>query len=329
MSDANPDFALRKNKFVDRRVFVDALARMRCVRPLEEYLYIGMGGSSLEDHRAIHSILGIEMLLSFDEDADKIERQKLNAPSGKTRYLHATSKELVDQLEAILRREGFPSDAGRIIWLDYMRPGQLGHQLQEFRGLLSILEANDIVKITLNADPESLGQKKGSYDDLTTYRINVLKSRLGEFGPAKLTDADVTIDGFAKTLARAVEKVANDAFARKSGLRLAPLSLIRYADGLQMLTVTGVLLDRAADAASFLKRTGFETWPLYSPAWDRIHHVDIPYLTPQERALLDREMFRSEGPESLRVFFGGNAETAVEQYKLFRRYYPNFQHVWF
>jgi len=329
MADPNPDFSLRKNKFVDRRVFVDALARLRCIRPLEEYLYIGMGGRSMEDHRAIHSILGIEMLLSFDEDASMIERQRLNAPSGKTRYLHASAKELIDELGAIIRREGFPSDAGRIIWLDYMRPGQLGHQLQEFRGLLSNLEGNDIVKVTLNADPESLGREKGSYNDLKTYRVNVLKSRLGEFGPAKIDAADVTPEGFAPILARAVEKVANDAFGGGSTLKLVPLSLIRYADGLQMLTITGIVLDRTADEPSFLERTGFGTWPLHSPTWDRIHHVDIPYLTPRERALLERDISRSEPPDALRVFFDGDIGAALEQYKLFKRYYPNFQHVWF
>ena len=336
MTQALREFAFRKNKFVDRRLFVDALARMRCVRPLDEYLYIGMGGPSLEDHRALHSMLGIEMLLSFDENVSLIERQKLNAPSEKMRYLHMSAKELVDQLDAVIRDAGFPDDAGRIIWLDYMKPGQLGHQLQEFRGLLSALEANDVVKITLNADPDSLGRPKKDESTnvdadtaLTAHRITVLKSRLAEFGPAKIGEADISKNGFPSILAKSVEKVVNDAFPPSSSLTLAPISLIRYADGLQMLTICAAVLDSTSDKSAFARKTGFSTWPLYSATWDQIHHVDIPFLTAQERALLEHQISRSEEPNSLGVFFEGDVETALTQYKLFRRYYPNFQHVWF
>jgi hypothetical protein len=170
-------------------------------------------------------------------------------------------------------------------------------------------------------------------EELHSRRFEKLSTLLGEYMLSDSGSENMSRSGLPLVIARAFRLAAQKA-SLKAARTFHPLSLLRYADGQQMLSITGVILPRS-DLESFVDATQIERWEFYSRTWDDIEHVEVPYLTLRERMSLDQLLPKSEPDEILQRISVPVAEDETEAlnilraYKRFYRFYPQFHHVSF
>ena len=190
-------YHLRPHKSVDRRLFVDLLARYERWRPITNYAYVSMGAYALEDHRLVHQRFGISRLIAFDREENTVARQRFNRPVGTCRCLTLRSGEMIEQIDDLLEDSTGENADGAVIWLDYTDPKDLGRQIREFQSLLTRLAEGDVLRITVNAHAAALGkysEPDGSQmtgAKLWQARFERLQERIGDFMPSDAIAQDV------------------------------------------------------------------------------------------------------------------------------------------
>ena len=338
MSGATIPYALRQNKFVDRRIFIDLLSRIERYTPLDDHVYISMGGATLEDHRLAHSLIGMNRLVSFDSAEWVAARQKFNRPVDYVKVITKTSGDLISNFSAEMSDLGFGGAPNVAVWLDYTTPAQLGAQIRELNQLLDVLQPCDVVRITVNSSASAVYKptmKDGKLETAGQFqpiRLEKLKKRLDEYMPDGVVPADMTDEGLPKVIALAISKAVKAAFPASSDHVAIPLSLVRYTDGQQMLSCTLVVLERT-EIDTFKERTKAIKWPFYSEGWGDIHQLSIPDLTLRERMFINERIPRKSAEElcaELGFPLGGDEDEAkvhLAQYLKYYRFYPHFHHV--
>ncbi len=334
MSGDSLPYHLRPHKAVDRRLFLDLLCRYERWKPLADSIYLSMGAYPLEDHKLIHRILGITRLISFDFNEKVVARQKFNKPVETCFCLKIKSGDLIGGLSSTLEELNLDARNGLVFWLDYTSAGQLGDQIREFQALLGVLGAGDVVRVTVNAHPPSLYSAPIEPADdpvkaraaARMARLERLKERIGEFLPSRTRATDMTDEGLPTVLAEAFEMAVSKAFPGGKGNTFQPLSIVRYADGQQMLSITGAVVHREEDQAIWDKLQ-MDRWAFASRTWTTIHKLVVPDLTLQERLFLEKGIL-SKKPEDLirELGFDRAAEISMkeflESYKNYYRFYP-------
>lgn len=332
MSGAAVPYHLRPHKAVDRRLFLDLLSRYERWNPLSDYAYVSMGAYPLEDHKLVHRIIGITKLVAFDLDDEVVARQKFNKPLETCHCLTKKSGELIARLDTVLTECSFPPDNGIVIWLDYTDPAKIGEQIREFESLLDKLRSGDVVRITVNAHPHAfLGQSTTDgrpvrAEEKRTNQFRRLKERIGDFLPSWAGPEHMTLDDLPLVLSESFAAAALRALPISGPNAFTPLSIIRYADGQQMLSLTGAVV-RREDEGKLLARLDMNSWPFASTDWKTIHRLVVPHLTVRERLFLERGVV-SRSPDDLmkELGFESAAEVKIteflENYKRYYRFYP-------
>jgi hypothetical protein len=330
MSGEDIPYQLRPNKFVDRQLFLEALSRLIIPRGIERYIYVSMGGRHLIDHHAVYNTLGIRALFSFDMNANEVARQKFNRPTGDTVCVAMNSADLPTEIDSILQR--FPSKQNLVVWLDYTGAERRA-QFQQAVQTLVRLKHGDIFRITLNANPKTIGGSKQQWEEKGLagpgeYRADRLRAQIPEFLPTNVTAISDT-DLF-RVLARCVELATGAAQALKPNLRFSPVLITSYTDGTQMLTVTCAVseVNQSEKFPAYL----FTRWKFACRGWDDIQVIYSPILSLKEQYKLDANLHRSaKGMLSALGFLPAKDEEtsldAVRSYKSFHRYYPTFRHI--
>lgn len=328
MSGGFVPYHLRQNKSVERAVFIDLLSRLgrSTSVPIHKFTYVGFAGPFSEDFKLVHSHLGISKLISIEDDEGVLRRQKWNAPIKCIQYKKCSAKDYIDEFDG-----GQPV----IIWLDYASAADIGNQIAEAEFLLSKMAPFDILKITVNANPWTLGSRENSAE-----RIATANKRLGAFfeTPPPTNADDVDRSGYPKLLLKAIETAMKRGLVGKKDCSFQLLTTFSYADSdHQMLTVTGIVLP-VKGANSFLKQTGISTWKLATTKWGNPRtvpvEIGIPEMSMRERLFVDQQMPRTT-PKALLKRLGfplsggseGKALKALDSYRRFYRHYPYFSKV--
>jgi hypothetical protein len=332
MTGATIPYHLRPHKAVDRRLFLDLLGRFERWRALTDYVYISMGGYPLEDHKLIYRIVGISRLIAFDYNKDIVDRQKFNKPADSCHCLHYSSDEIITNFDEILDECGFPTTSPVIVWLDYTEAEQIGEQIREFQSLLNRLKVGDIVRVTVNANPQNLGggvETKGhavAKEELRAERFATLRERVNEYLPSWASEDHISEEDYPRVLAGAFAVAALCAMPASSPRNFMPLSIVRYADRQQMLTLTGTVVDRGHEIA-VAKLLGLEDWPFTSLAWETVHRLLVPALTIRERLFLERGILTRQAAK-LRSELGFQRAAEIDlddfldSYRRYYRFYP-------
>lgn len=334
MSGAFVPYHQRQNKAVDRHVFIDLLTRVNRIRSIGEYKYVSFGGPFLEDFKLLHTHFGNTNLVSLEKNPVALGRQAFNRPLSCIDCKSIDSGTFVDGYEAV---------ENAIIWLDYAEANKTAEQFSEFQTILSKLMSYDILKITINANPNSLHREGGFEKDgkretleaCLNQRLSKLKLRIGDHLDSSISAADMTKDRLPLILSKALEHAANSVMQsrRLTNEIFQPLLTFVYSDSEhQMLTLTGIVLPRGTKGW-FLKETGINKWRLASTKWGEAKRIMVPALTAREKLFMDQCLPNSSGrkiQQKLNFFFDDKPEVSIkiiESYKMFYRHYPNFQRV--
>ncbi len=334
MSGSSIPYHLRPHKAVDRRLFVDLLSRCERWHPLTDAAYISMGAYPLEDHKLVHRMLGLRRLIAFDYNHEIVKRQTFNRPIDTCKCVCHSSGDLVANLDSVLADAGHADASNLIIWLDYTSPAELGEQIREFVTLLDKLKPGDVVRITVNANASSLFSPKPQKgvptmpgEEVRKVRFEKLGERIGDYLPTD-TEAEMMTDELLPcVLSRAFGAAALEALPISGANTFAPLSIVRYADGQQMLSLTGIVVPRDQETAMRTK-LDLASWRFSSKDWGEVHLLTVPDLTIRERLFLERAIGTTAVPdlkEHLGFDFGALevGEAFLNDYEHYYRFYPN------
>jgi hypothetical protein len=325
MSQMSLNYHLRPNKAIDRMLFLELLMRLNGHIPITSYQYIGFGSYNFEEFKLFHKQLGITDMISLEANSNIFSRQIFNCPYTCITPIAKTSTSFIT--------EDFEPQKPVIFWLDYNEPKRLREEIEEFCGLLGKLYSNDILRITLNANPSSLGGNDGEKDEtiIANQRVEKLREKIGDFLPSPIEYSDISYDDYPKTLLIAIRNAINQFYSRSGTKRLVPLASYAYADGQQMLTFTGIVVDKEEEEKKVLEN--IEGWEFSSTKWGYYQRIAIPALTPKERIVLN-EKLPCENAEEIAELFpfkfdNSPSSEAIENYRKYYRYYPNYHQVIF
>lgn len=314
-------YHLRQNKAIERSLFIDLLARIGRYRNISDYCYVGFGGPYLEDFKYLHSSLRITDMISLEGDPNTAKRQEFNKPLSCIEIKNQKSGDF-------LINHSFEKHS--VVWFDYAVPSDLLEQLAETRQLVSMLTAGDVFKITLNANPESLGRPKEG--DLRKFRAERALERLAEYGPAVVEPDMVTAKHYPTLLLHALHSAARKGVEGNKRLFVQPLSSFSYRDGQQMVTATGILLHHS-DKDPFFQASRLEHWSYRNLEWKEPTQISIPDLSAKERMYIE-SLLPNINPETiseqLGYFLGTDekeAETLMRNFVTYYRLSPWFSRV--
>lgn len=226
----------------------------------------------------------------------------------------------------------FGSSSDVIVWLDYTDPSKISEQIREFETLLDRLKPGDIVRITVNASPQALGKSvdaEGKHlpaQEVRAKRLQKLKDRIGDYLPSWVDHDKITDEYLPSVLSASLGNAALKAFPTNAKNCFTPLSVVRYADGQQMLSITGAVVGRE-DETALRKKLDLDSWPFASTDWSMVHRLVVPALTVRERLFLERGIVSK--PTATLISDLGFQEASeismsdfLDNYKDYYRFYP-------
>ncbi|MHB9038571.1 MAG: O-methyltransferase [Armatimonadota bacterium] len=325
MSSGNSiNYKLRPNKSVDRELFLSMLSRLCATINIEQYKYVSLGGPFLEDFRLVHARTGITDLVCVECDEATYNRQLFNKPLECIECVHSS-------LEDYLSSTGFETPL--VLWLDYTDPSQLHNQLETFANQAIELPLKSILRITLNANPSSLGKPDASQmapkipgqpeRGLTEHgwRLQRFRERMADYCPSNLTPDNMTKRDYGKTILKtlqlAVEKALLDVEDREIEWGLSTM----YSDGTIMVTATLIIVPKQDDQIKGL----LENWAFVSKP-DEPMILDLPALSTIERLTMERY----EDPRKQMGYdlpLSNLKENPITSFKKFYRVFPQFARV--
>ena len=322
-----PFYHLRPNKCIDRSLFVQMLAGLSRVLPIARYQYTGFGSFLFDDFRAFHDILNIGNMISLERDERECDRARYNVPYNCISVRNISFSDYLSELD-------IGEDEHNIFWLDFTDPRSLGRQISDYASLLEMLNPNDVVRITLNAAPSTLGDAQKP-EELQRRRLEVLKDRVNdEYLPPQLSPEAVTTTNYPRTLLEIIKNATTLSLTDEppySPNFLFPLFSNIYADGQQMLTFTGIVLNSHENEA--LIRTALENYAFVNFSWNTPNFIEIPALSIREitelNKLLPNPDVRQLIIAAFPFIFSEHDPQPIESYISYYKYYPNYFKVSF
>lgn len=321
-------YRLRPNKAVDRELFLSLLNRLAAKLSLEKYQYLGLGGPFLEDFRLVHARLGISRMTCIEVEKEVHKRQLFNRPIASIECVHSTLEDYLDRHDL---------DTPAIVWFDYTDPKELAAQVGRFAQTIGTIPIGSILRVTLNANPESLGKPptnelsveidgaasadRARKPTIHEWRLKRFQERLGSLFPNEMVADGMKHKTFGLSLLRvlklAVDKEALSFRDRKIVWALAT----HYKDGQAM--VTAALVVCAADDESV--EGIVKEWEYYSTP-ESPHRVDLPALSTLERLTMESN---ADAQDKLGFALPASdmGEDPFNVFKRFYRIYPHFSRV--
>lgn len=288
-------YAFRPAKRIQRLMFCDAVRSLRVVRPMHEYLYVGLGHWQFVDFELMRREVGIADMVSIERNTSDKPRFEDNLPYEEVRLAFGEAYEHLQELA---------SDVPTIAWLDYtssLRP----QELRDLRLLADRLPAGSVLAATVNSHP-------GREDR----RLAALRTLLGEdVVPGDVVEDDLDRVGLPRVQQRILmEQVGDAAATRGDPLELRQFMLLSYADGAPML-FWAALLDDGSDEVGAAYGT-MRRLEQFRDGADPLE-VTVPVLSTREVMRLNELMSRGESPR-----LKGLSPTECDAYADLRRWYP-------
>jgi len=320
-------YRLRQNKAVDRELFLALLGRIAATLEIKSYQYIGLGGSFLEDFRFIHARFGIFDMKCIESEENIHKRQIFNRPVNCIECVHNTIEGYIDDTEF---------EKPVIIWFDYTAPGKIVEQIERFSRTISEVPVNSILRVTLNADPTSLGKpdpneiavgvgkmidNPGHKKTLQEWRLDRFHERLGSLFPSDLKAEGMTFKNYGKSVLCALYLAVEKEVLSHSDRKIVWALATHYADGQAMVTATLIIC--APEDKLIMKLV--HDWEFFSSPETPLQ-LDMPALSTLERLTMEscedaKDRLGFELPVS------NMGEDPFESFRKFYRVFPHFSRV--
>lgn len=307
-------YRLRPNKAVDRELFMSLLTRLAPTLKLEGHHYVGLGGPFLEDFRLVHARLGIDRLTCVEVEAEVHKRQVFNRPIDSVETVHSSLEDYLDTHDF---------DRPAIIWFDYTEPRALTEQIGRFSQTVGEVPIGSVLRITLNANPSSLGRPSEPLSGaaLWNWRLEKFRDRLGALFPSDLTADGMETRTYGSSVLRALHLAVQKEVLNHADRKVVWALSTHYADGQPMVTAALVTCDTKDESIESM----VGSWSYYSPP-DQPLRIDLPALSTLERLIMESnpEAKSKLGFELPKSTLG---EDPFEVFKRFYRIYPHFSRV--
>lgn len=231
------NYSLSPNKTIQRHIVFDALEAMdRCV-PICAGVYIGFGSVWFSDFLVAHKRLGIDRLISIENDPVGAVRARFNAPF---RSIEVEEGDSTPVLTDLVQREDL-SHAPWVVWLDYDRS-------------VSEVTADDIDIIVTHAPQNSvviMTLDAGGLGTGPAGRAEYLRSILGDAISDELEKEDFTLENMPDIIGDGILNFLSGRaidLGRPGGF--VPSFKIPYKDSSPMVTCGGILPAQAARGAA-------------------------------------------------------------------------------
>jgi hypothetical protein len=279
----------------------------------------------------MHNALGIDNMISLEVNSDIVQRAEFNKPLNCIEIINKPSTEYIDEFDH--DKENY------IFWLDYTDPSELGTQFSDFCSLLGQLENGDILRITLNANPSSMGGNRDTQPEvLWEARFDTLKARIGNYVPTDAVKENLKKNEYPKLLLKCLEKAAYSSLTEGTFSKLFPLLLSSssYADGQQMVTLTVLILadhDLEMEILSSLypelNHSGSLINDVRMLVRDEPKNISIPDLTTKEILTINSCLPAEQAGDNLARDFPYifSDENTVKNYLEYYKVYPYFREV--
>lgn len=308
------DYSLRPAKFAERKMLVEALARLRVFGSLRTYRYVGFGSIWFADCVLFHRALGIEEIVSIERERNHADRFRFNKP-------YRGIELRMDDSAVVL-----PSlDWGRrtIVWLDYDDPLSPAI-LDDVRTVATRACAGTALIVSVQA--EKIWDTRNKAEPIHVVRRLQFRRLFGdERTPGKLPGADLRgwrLSNSTRRIVRAeiengLQRV-NEARASGQRMKFRQFVAFEYADDAKMTTVGGVFIDAGQDAV--FDSAGFGDLSFFRGGDDAVR-IEIPLLTPREMRYLDERLPEADGEP---IESGAIPGRDARFYSALYRHLPNF-----
>ena len=314
----DPAYHLRPNKAVDRLALMEAIRRLERLdgNNLKRYTYYGLGGPYLEDFRLMHESWPDVRMVSIEESAEKLKRQRFHRPFRSLRLVIGDMSSFITRCDLGNKKS--------IFWLDYTRLER--SCFTDFQSVLTAVAYGSMIKVTLHSDPDYF--RATGKSDLNNHGKKLLND-CRRFMYPNCVDLPDLVEDFASMLQEMIKIAAQEVLPPvPNGRTFVPVSSFYYSDGTPMFTLTGVVC--RGDERGELERA-FDGWELANMEWQPPMRIKVPPLSTKERLHL-QPLLPATRPEITLLRRLGylidddleETKEALKQYATFDRYEPYF-----
>lgn len=307
-------YRLRPNKAVDRELFLSLLMRLAPKLALEKYHYVGLGGPFLEDFRLIHGRVGIAKMTCIETEEQVHKRQLFNRPIASIECVHKSLEDYLDETDL---------DSPAIIWFDYTEPKGITSQIERFARTIGTVPIGSVLRITLNANPSSLGRPDGNLSEaeLMEWRLQAFQRRLGALFPNGLIADGMKQENFGKSLLHALKLAVEKEVLSFRDRRIVWALATHCADGQAMVTAALVVCQNDDKTIEEV----VQAWE-FRATTDAPHRVDLPALSTLERLTMESND-DAQAKMGFELPTSNMGENPFDVFRKFYRIYPHFSRV--
>lgn len=325
------NYKLRPAKSVERKMIADAVRLLTVFQPLKNYQYIGFGSIYFADFSLFHRTLGIEKMISIEQNFSAENRVNFNKPFSCIDVKFENSLTALPKIDL---------KSPSIIWLDY--DNKISSDiLSDIDTVITNIQTKSILLISVNIQAESLptSDEKPSIS-IQDYRLNELERQIGKAKiPLGVSGKDLSPKSNHQTIRSVIIDEIQEALSIRNGIASNDSEKItfqqifnfKYEDGAPMLTIGGIFLNE--ELIEDFNFASFENLDFYRSS-EQSYEIEIPSLTNKETAYLDSIIhekldfsdFSLKNPVNKDDFI---PEKEMLSYAKIYRYYPTFaEAIW-
>ncbi|MCB8814723.1 O-methyltransferase [Desulfosporosinus shakirovi] len=305
------NYYLRPAKSIERKFFCDIFRKLCLFSPINNYKYIGFGARYFIDFNLFHKELGIEKMISIEENATEEkeqERFEFNKPFKCIEMIFKNSSEAINQITW---------DSESIVWLDYDKIFSKS-MLNDIKNVVLSMLPNSVILVTCN--------RCYSIDEHIENRFVKFKEEFMEDVPIDAKKTDIRSKIFHNLINKMINNKINEALIEKNRniaeeekkLIFKQLVYFTYKDGAPMITTGGIII-RKENETVFTEAKFYEF--LFNQDITQPYDIYLPNLTYKELQKINSKM-PCENWADIDLF--GLNEEDLQKYMELYRYFPYY-----